>query len=133
MDHPRFKTGKRSRYLKDVPRELKAGYTAGLKDDELTSIRDELAIHTSLIQKRLRDLAVQQIPPWTVAVEALNDLKLAADEDKPARFAALEHVIRTGHDAWEGERAIVDDIREMLQERRRGAPPRDRPSQHGAG
>jgi hypothetical protein len=90
-----------------------------LKDDELTSIRDELAIQTSLIQKRLRNLAAQQIPPWTVAVEALNDLKLADDEDKAAKFAALEHIIRTGHAAWEGERVIVEDIRAMLQERAR--------------
>jgi hypothetical protein len=54
-----------------------------------------------------------------VAVEALNDLKLAAPEDKDARFATLENIIWSGHDAWEGERIIVDDIRMMLQERTR--------------
>jgi hypothetical protein len=119
MAHPNFKTGKQSRYFKDLPAELKAGYAASKKDEELTSIKEELAVQTALIQRRLADLKAQKIPPWTAVVEALNDLKLAAAEDKPARFAALEHVIRTGHDAWEGERAIVDDIREMLQERTR--------------
>jgi hypothetical protein len=117
--HPRFKDGKRSRYLRDVPQKLKAGYVASRQDEEITSIREELAIQTALIRKRLADLKTQQIPPWTEAVEALNDLKLAAVKDKAARFATLERIIRTGHEAWEGEHAIIDDIREMLQERAR--------------
>jgi hypothetical protein len=119
MAHPCFKTGKRSRYLRDVPQELKAAYSASRKDEELLSLRDELAVQTALIQKRLADLKARQLPPWETVVERLNDLKVAAAEDKPARFAALELAIRTGYDAHQGEREIVDDIREMLQERSR--------------
>ena len=99
MNHYAFKTGRKSRYLRDMPRELKAGYTAGLKDEELLSLRDELAVQTSLIQKRLADLKARQLPPWESVVEKLNDLKVAAAEDKAERFAALELAIRTGYDA----------------------------------
>jgi hypothetical protein len=119
MAHPNFKTGKQSRYLKDVPQELKVAYSASLKDEELLSLREELAVQTALIRKRLADLKARQLPPWETVVEKLNDLKVAAVEDKPARFAALELAIRTGFDAWQGEREIIDDIREMLLERGR--------------
>jgi hypothetical protein len=117
--HPSFKHGRKSRYLRDLPQELKAGYTAGLKDEELLSLRDELAVQTALIRKRLADLKARQLPPWETVVERLNDLKVAAAADKPERFAALELAIRTGYDAWQGEREIIDDIRELLLERGR--------------
>jgi hypothetical protein len=119
MDHYSFRHGRRSRYLRDLPHELKAAYTASLKDEELISLRDELAVQTSLIRKRLADLKARQLPPWETVVERLNDLKVAAAEDKPERFAALELAIRTGYDAYQGEREIIDDIRELLQERGR--------------
>jgi hypothetical protein len=117
--HPSFRHGRKSRYLRDLPQELKAGYTAGLKDEELISLRDELAVQTSLIQKRLADLKARQLPPWETVVERLNDLKVAATEDKPERFAALELAIRTGYDAYQGEREIIEDIRALLLERGR--------------
>jgi hypothetical protein len=119
MDHPCFKTGKRSRYLKDMPQELKAAYSTSLRDEELLSLRHELAVQTSLIQKRLADLKAKQLPPWETVVERLNDLKVAAAEDKPERFAALELAIRTGYDAYQGEREIIEDVRELLLERGR--------------
>jgi hypothetical protein len=67
--HPLFKHGKRSRYLRDMPRELKAGYSASRKDDELTSIKEELAVQTALIQRRLADLKAQQIPGGGVLLD----------------------------------------------------------------
>jgi hypothetical protein len=117
--HPLFKHGRKSRYLRDLPHELKAAYSTSRKDEELLSLRDELAVQTALIQKRLADLKARQLPPWESVVERLNDLKVAAPEDKPERFAALERAIRTGYDAWQGEREIIDDIRELLLERGR--------------
>jgi hypothetical protein len=102
-----------------VPAELKAGYVAGKEDAEITSSKEELAVQTSLIQQRLEDLKSQQVPPWGTVVEALNSLKTAPDEEKAERFAALEKVIRTSYDAWEGKQQIVNDIRELLQERSR--------------
>jgi hypothetical protein len=119
MAHYAFKTGKHSRYLKNVPAELKAGYTAGLKDEEITSIKEELAVCTALIQQRLEDLKSRQVPPWGTVVEALNSLKVAPDEEKAERFAILEKTIRSGFDAWDGEQQIINDIRELLQERMR--------------
>jgi hypothetical protein len=117
--HPNFKSGKYSRYLKNVPAELKAGYVAGLKDEEITSIKEELAVCTALIQRRLEDLKSRQVPPWGTVVEALNSFKVAPDEEKAERFADLEKAIRTGFDAWDGEQQIINDIRELLQERSR--------------
>jgi hypothetical protein len=117
--HYKFKDGKHSRYLKDVPAELKAGYVASKEDEEITSIKEELAVCTALIQKRLADLKSRQLPPWGTVVEALNSLKVAPDEDKAERFAALETIIRSGYDAWDGEQQIINDIRELLQERSR--------------
>jgi hypothetical protein len=117
--HYAYKDGRQSRYLRDLPQELKSAYSASRKDEELLSLREELAVQTALIRKRLRDLAARQLPPWETVVERLNDLKVAAPEDKPERFAALELAIRTGYDAFQGEREIIDDIRELLQERGR--------------
>jgi hypothetical protein len=119
MAHPSFKHGRKSRYLKDMPQELKAAYTTSRKDEELLSLRDELAVQTALIQKRLADLKAKQLPPWETVVERLNDLKVAAAEDKAERFAALELAIRTGYDAYQGEREIIEDIRALLLERGR--------------
>jgi hypothetical protein len=119
MAHPGFKDGKRSRYLKDMPAELKAAYRASRKDEELLSLREELAVQTALIQKRLADLKAKQLPPWGSVVEALNNLKVARAEDKPECFAALERIIRSGYDAYQGEKLIIEDIRDLLLERGR--------------
>src|SRR5262245_53115189 len=35
---PSYKHGKRSRYMRDLPRELRAGYRAALQDEELASL-----------------------------------------------------------------------------------------------
>jgi hypothetical protein len=102
-----------------MPAELKAAYSTSRKDEELLSLREELAVQTALIRKRLADLKAKQLPPWETVVERLNDLKVAAPEDKPERFAALELAIRTGYDAYQGEREIIEDIRALLLERGR--------------
>jgi glucans biosynthesis protein len=101
--HPGFKTGKRSRYLKELPKELKRGYRAALADPELAGLGEELALLEVRISGLLRRLSEEQPPPWGEAAESLNDLAAAVAEgdlDAIREVLALHaQVVRTGADA----------------------------------
>jgi hypothetical protein len=116
---PHFRHGRRSRYLKDLPRDLGRAYRAALDDDELLSLRHELALTVAFIRGRLAELPAAA-PAWGKAVEALNDYKLAkGDAEKAAALAALEQVVRAGAAAVSRERDVREEVRELMQEKGR--------------
>src|SRR5262249_46273923 len=41
---PHYRNGRRSKYLRDLPRDLRAGYKAALAGPEQTALVDELAV-----------------------------------------------------------------------------------------
>lgn len=106
---PHFKHGKRSRYLKDLPHELRAGYKAALADPELPALGGELALLEVRIGELLRKLQDTAAPPWGQAVESLNDLAAAVHKGNldAIREALARHslVVRTGADAAKTQEA----------------------------
>jgi hypothetical protein len=119
MASPHYKHGKRSRYGYRVPKEIGAAYRKALADQELVSLRHELAVTAAFIQRRFDELLQTEAPPWGQAVEALNDYKTAPDEAKSAALARLEEVVRTGAAAAVRERDVREEVRELMQEKGR--------------
>ena len=81
---PHFKHGRRSRYLKDIPPALKAGYKASLRDPELHNMDEENALLTARIGELIRALGTGGDPDeiWTDLKDTINH---------KARLACQEH------------------------------------------
>jgi hypothetical protein len=119
MASPHYKHGGRSRYAYRVPKEIGAAYRKALNDQELVSLRHELAVTAAFIQRRFDELLQTEAPPWGQAVEALNDLQTAPENAKEAALARLDQVIRTGQTAAAKERDVREEVRELMQEKGR--------------
>jgi hypothetical protein len=119
---PHFKHGRRSKYLKHLPGNLRNAYKAALADPELLSLKDETALLTARAMQLLDNLNATEAPPWGRAVEALNDLKVAGSADaKQQALATLEKVIRTGANAAVAQERTWRELREVVQEKTRTA------------
>jgi hypothetical protein len=102
---------------------MRNGYLAALNDEQITSLRDELALQDTFIQERLEALAQTEAPPWGRAVESLNDLctALRKGEGIEAALSAHAQVVRTGADAAQSQDRIRAEVRQLIQERTRTA------------
>jgi hypothetical protein len=116
---PHFRHG---RYSKYVPRNLRGAYETARADEELVSLRDELALLTVRITQLLQELSANPTSPGGDVLTALDRLKAAGggDDAGPA-LAALEQVVRNGRDAGRAQEAIWREIREVVQEKTRTA------------
>jgi hypothetical protein len=122
VDHPNFKTGRHSKYLKDLPAAWRRGYKAAVSDPGLTSLKEELALLTVQISERLARLKDGGgDPPWSQAAETLAGLEAAVASGDADRFkaalAALEQVIRQGASSRRSRREARAELRELIQER----------------
>ena len=61
---PHWRNGSRSRYMKHLPQDLKAAHEQALADENLESLRDELALLTNRTQEVLDRLSAAPPPPW---------------------------------------------------------------------
>ena len=120
---PHWRHGRRSKYEKHLPTEMRNGYLAALNDEQITSLRDELALQDTFIQERLEALAQTQAPPWGRAVESLKDLCAALRKGEGIEEALSAHaqVVRTGADTAQSQDRIRAEVRELIQERTRTA------------
>jgi hypothetical protein len=120
---PHYRHGRRSKYLKRLPKDVGAAYKAALADPSLISLRDELALQESKIADLCGQLDREEAPPWGQAVEAFNDFKLAVASKDVERFrvalAALETIIRTGAGAAARQAEVWAELREVIQEKTR--------------
>jgi hypothetical protein len=119
MASPHYKHGKRSRYGYRVPKEIGAAYRKALSDQELVSLRHELAVTAAFIQRRFDELMAAEAPPWGDVVEAFNDYKVAPDEAKAAALAKVEELVRIGAAAAAKEYSVRQEVRELIQEKGR--------------
>ncbi len=121
MASPHWKTGKHSKYARQLPKELGKAYREALNDGELVSLRHELALTEAFIKDRLGRLLEAEAPPWGQAVEALNDYKLALsggdDAATDTALERLEQVVRTGAAAASREQDVREEVRELMQEK----------------
>jgi hypothetical protein len=112
--HPKFKDGQRSKYLKDLPREMRGAYKAALADPALASLDGELGLLEVRIGQLLRKLGDTPPPSWAHAMELVTALRAAPPDDPDAlegRLAALERVIQSGADA---ARSIDSTWRQLM-------------------
>ena len=116
-----FKTGRHSKYLKDLPAAWRKGYQSALSDPELTSLKEELAVLTAAIGERLARLKGGGEPPWEEAAKALDAFQAAITSKDAERFritlAVLEGVVRGGAASRTCRQAARREVRELIQER----------------
>jgi hypothetical protein len=115
---PHYKHGRRSRYLKDLPSEVRAGYRAGLKDPDLHSMNDEMAALQSRLPQLFRSLNKTNAPPWGKAVDAsvnCEQAKRSGDKAKAKRaYAELSKFIRTDAEAAQSHEGVWANILEVI-------------------
>jgi hypothetical protein len=122
---PHFRHGKRSRYIKNLPQELRAGYKAAREDEDLLSLADELALLTTRAGQLLDKLKEVEQPVWGRAQVSLNALTAAVqDGDAEAVQVSLERhrqVVQSGADAATTQARTWAELRQVIQERTRTA------------
>jgi hypothetical protein len=115
---PHYRNGHRSRYLRDLPRDLRAGYKAALADPEHTALADELGVLEARIGQLLRRLSEATVPPWEPAVESLEELTLATNAGNAGcfRLAFEEHarILRSGAEAAAAQAAVWKELQEVI-------------------
>jgi hypothetical protein len=121
MASPHFRHGRRcrNRYLASMPVELRDGYLAALDDDDLTSLRDELALLTVRVNDLLGRLSSTPVPPWDRVLEVVRRARSAQGRGKDAALAKLDEIVTAGADAAALQSATWAELRELVQERTR--------------
>jgi hypothetical protein len=116
--HPCYKTGKYSKYLKQLPQQLGDSYQQMLADPQLGALSEELALQSTRIAELLGQLRDHDTPAWTELDAALDALAVA--RGKEATAAALDHLatlIRTGAASARARDEIWYEVRELCQEK----------------
>jgi hypothetical protein len=116
---PHFRHGKRSRYLKLLSGDLRAGFRAALNDEQLLSLREEVALLTARTMQLLERLRTEEgaarEATWSELRACILDKgKVAAAEWK--RLADLRSVL-TAEQAMALVGAVVAAVREAVTDR----------------
>lgn len=113
----RWKTG---RYSKLLPQRMRETYEQSLADDELLTLRDEIALLDTRLADVLRTLETGETElGWVLVQQAFERLTQALRSDDAPRAQAamrnLEQVIQTGA----ADYAVWKDVGDMLDRRER--------------
>lgn len=120
--HPAFKHGRRCKFLKHLPKEMREGYEAAVNDEELTSLKDEIALLEVREAQLLGEMKnrKKKSPPWGKAVEAMNDVKTArGPKARAAAQVRLEKIIRQGAAASKSQDELWDKLGEIMERKAR--------------
>src|SRR5262249_13022945 len=116
--HPQYKNGAHSKYL---PRHLRRDYQRAIKDPELLSLRNQVALLAAREMELAKELSKTEAPPWEQAVDRLVDVENAVTTGDPEvtweTLASLAHLLRTGADQGAKYAAVWTELREVIQER----------------
>jgi len=119
---PHFRHGKRSRYFRHLPKEIGEHYQAALHDEQLVSLREQLALLEARMLEVAGKLKETKIPPWEEALAALEKLLQAEKgEDTENALADLQRLMREGVDAGRFQQFVWREIRELVQEKTKTA------------
>jgi hypothetical protein len=118
---PHFKDGRRSRYLKHLPKQMAGVFRAALADPDYTSLRSELCLQTARIDDLLSQLARQEGPAWSTLVLALDVLQLAHSKGEviDAALATLDQLIRSGAACARTRTKLWGEVRALMVEKGR--------------
>jgi hypothetical protein len=104
--------------LKDLPRDLRAGYKAALADPERTALGDELALLEARIGQLLQRLSESAAPPWAEALGSLDGLTAAVADGSAGAFrVAFDHharVVRAGAEAAAAQTAVWEELQDVI-------------------
>lgn len=125
--HPHYKDGKRSRYEQHLPQDIQDLYERALKDEQLLSMRSNLARQEAMIRAAGLEWADGQPVPWKEMAEAVNNLMKTANDDTSSK-EDLDHAVQTvvdlaerGASADKVERRLKAEMRELMQEQTKTA------------
>jgi hypothetical protein len=115
--HPRFKTGRQSRYL---PKRLLAVYQKSLADPDLLELRSELALIDARLSDLLRRVDLGEAGTlWRQFMDLFRDLQDAIRakdvEGTSTALLELERIINRGN----ADQATWDEILKIVGERRK--------------
>jgi hypothetical protein len=122
---PTFKHGRRSVYLKLLPREIGSRYKACLDDPELVSLKEELALQKARIAELCGQLNTGPAPPWAEvnqAFAAFRAAQAAKDVDAmKASLAKVEQVIAAGMNTAARQAEVWEELLAVIQQKTRTA------------
>jgi hypothetical protein len=127
MASPHYRHGRRSKFLKDMPKALRSSYRAALNDEELHSLDDDIAMLESRECELLRQLEKTKAPPWGMVVDYLVTYEMAARGGKANRhraekaLAQLARAIRKGAHAASQHERIWDSLHDIINLKARAA------------
>jgi hypothetical protein len=118
---PHFVDGRKSLYLRHLPRAMGAAYKAALADPDYTCLRGELALQTARLDDLLAQLAREEGPAWTTLVLALDLLQLARSKGEviDAALATLDGLIRSGAACARTRTELWGEVRALMVEKGR--------------
>jgi hypothetical protein len=120
---PCFKHGRRSKYLKHLPKELRAHHTEARADPQLLSLREDIALLAARIIVLLRSLSAVKAPSRWRVVKTLDALVEAVGTRDPAQIdaalAAHAKLVRTGAEAADAQEKVWREIRKVIQTKAR--------------
>lgn len=97
---PQYKHGRYSKYMKDMPEALRKGYNSALKDENLLSLRDDIAALESRQRELFRQMEATPAPPWEDARRAMAAVNIAMgsgdQEQLRTSLLALAEVVDSG-------------------------------------
>lgn len=111
-----WKTGEHSRYtLKD--KELQAKYMQALEDQNLLSLREDVA----LVDVKIAEIVetIHEPASWDEAYGAFERLRLAVTQKDAGRMTEALNDLEKPFDSFKGEKAAWDDLLRILENRRK--------------
>jgi hypothetical protein len=125
VNAPSFKHGRRSKYLKHLPAELRAGYRAALADPEILSLKDELGLLTTRAAQILQKLSGSAPPAWEELLEALKEVEAAANRGNASETLVATRImaglVQASRDATLLQSRCWAELREIIREKTRTA------------
>jgi hypothetical protein len=120
---PRFKHGRRSKYLKHLPEKLRDHHAEASADPQLLSLREHIALLTAHSIDLLRSLSSAKAPPRGRVLKTLDALVEAVGTRDPAKsdaaLAAHARMVRTGSEAADAQEWVWREIRKVIQAKAR--------------
>jgi hypothetical protein len=125
VNAPSFKHGRRSKYLKNLPRQLRNGYRELLADPDLLSLKEEIGLLTARINEVLGRLSESAPPPWDAILESLVKVESAVGKGNATKtlpaVRAMAELVRSGKEATVNQRQCWSELREIIQEKTKTA------------
>lgn len=107
--HGSYKGKGTPKYRRGMPRALRERYEGALRDDDIASLRDELALLTARIGEILENL--EELPPWERATQLYTRFLETGDGED---LQVLGSLLYEGNDAANRQGAAWDELKKLI-------------------